>query len=136
MFVPGFVGFEFKIRPKGRRLVMGLVVDHELQLTEIRVRQLHQVVDIFVILESNITAGKLFVSSQQKYIKVLFKFIWCETLLFLLLIYTSPSKTIIFCLSLFYTIHQVCKAHYRNDCLTPIPFSVLKTHSTTSSRKS
>jgi hypothetical protein len=37
---------------------MGLVVNLELDLTEIRVRQLHKVVDIFVLLESNITAGK------------------------------------------------------------------------------
>ena len=37
---------------------MGLVVDHELDFTEIRVRQLASVVDLFVILESNITTGK------------------------------------------------------------------------------
>jgi hypothetical protein len=36
---------------------MGVVVDHELELTEVRVRQLADVVDLFVILESNITAG-------------------------------------------------------------------------------
>ena len=39
---------------------MGLVVDHELELTEIRVRQLDDVVDVFVILESNVTAGQVF----------------------------------------------------------------------------
>jgi hypothetical protein len=53
-----FLGFEFKLRTVGRRVVMGLVVNLELDLTEIRVRQLHKVVDIFVLLESNITAGK------------------------------------------------------------------------------
>jgi hypothetical protein len=37
---------------------MGLVVDHELELTEIRIRQLEKVIDIFVILEASITAGK------------------------------------------------------------------------------
>jgi hypothetical protein len=36
---------------------MGLVVDHELELTEIRIRELHQVVDIFVILEASVTSG-------------------------------------------------------------------------------
>ncbi len=37
---------------------MGLVVDHELEMTEIRVRQLRNLVDVFVLLESNVTAGK------------------------------------------------------------------------------
>ena len=39
----------FKIRPTPRRAVMGLVVDHELEMTEIRIRQL-----------GNKTAAKLF----------------------------------------------------------------------------
>ena len=51
-------GFEFKLREVSRRVIMGLVVDHELDFTEIRVRQLASVVDLFVILESNITTGK------------------------------------------------------------------------------
>jgi hypothetical protein len=42
---------------------MGLVVDHELEMTEIRIRQLHHIVDIFVILESSITAGIFFVKT-------------------------------------------------------------------------
>ena len=37
---------------------MGLVVDHELEMTEIRIRQLYKLVDVFVILESNVTAGR------------------------------------------------------------------------------
>jgi hypothetical protein len=36
---------------------MGVVVDHELEMTEIRIRQLDAVVDLFVVLESNVTAG-------------------------------------------------------------------------------
>jgi hypothetical protein len=48
----------FKLRAEPRRAVMGLVVDHELELTEIRIRQLEKVIDIFVILEASITAGK------------------------------------------------------------------------------
>jgi hypothetical protein len=53
-----FSGFEFKLRTIGRRVVMGLVVNIELDMTEIRVQQLHKVVDIFVIQESNITFGE------------------------------------------------------------------------------
>ena len=53
-----FSGFEFKLRTVGRRVVMGLVVNIELDMTEIRVQQLHKVVDIFVIQESNITFGE------------------------------------------------------------------------------
>ena len=41
---------------------MGLVVDHELEMTEVRVRQLDAVVDLFVILESNVTAGNIHLS--------------------------------------------------------------------------
>ncbi len=48
----------FQLRSVGRRIVMGLVVDHELEMTEIRVRQLRNLVDVFVLLESNVTAGK------------------------------------------------------------------------------
>ena len=36
---------------------MGLIVNHELNLTEVRFHQLASVVDIFVILESSITSG-------------------------------------------------------------------------------
>lgn len=36
---------------------MGLVVDHELELTEIRIRQLEPVIDIFVILEASVSSG-------------------------------------------------------------------------------
>ncbi len=37
---------------------MGLVVNMELDMMEIRVQQLHKVVDIFIIQESNITFGE------------------------------------------------------------------------------
>jgi hypothetical protein len=37
---------------------MGLVVNHELQFTEIRFRQVAHAVDVFVILESNTTSGQ------------------------------------------------------------------------------
>jgi len=47
----------FTLRNSGRRVVMGLVVDHELEMMEIRVRQLYKLVDVFVILESNVTEG-------------------------------------------------------------------------------
>ena len=36
---------------------MGLIVNHELRMTEVRIRQLASEVDIFVILESSITSG-------------------------------------------------------------------------------
>ena len=48
----------FKLRETPRRVVMGLVVNHELELTEVRFRQLHRYVDLFIIAESNITAGQ------------------------------------------------------------------------------
>ena len=37
---------------------MGIIVNHELGFTEVRIRQLEGVVDVFVILESKITSGK------------------------------------------------------------------------------
>ena len=37
---------------------MGIIVNHELGLTEVRIRQLQSIVDVFVILESKITSGK------------------------------------------------------------------------------
>ena len=39
---------------------MGIIVNHELGLTEVRIRQLQSIVDIFVILESKITSGMLY----------------------------------------------------------------------------
>ena len=48
---------KFKVREKPRRIIMGLIVNHELNLTEVRFHQLASVVDIFVILESSITSG-------------------------------------------------------------------------------
>ena len=47
----------FRLRSEARRAVMGLVVDHELELTEIRIRQLDPVIDIFVILEASVSSG-------------------------------------------------------------------------------
>ncbi len=44
MVVLLFPGLDvFKVRSEARRAVMGLVVDHELELTEIRIRQLDPV---------------------------------------------------------------------------------------------
>lgn len=40
-----------------RKIIMGLIVNHELQLTEVRIRQLASVVDVFVLMESSITSG-------------------------------------------------------------------------------
>jgi hypothetical protein len=37
---------------------MGLVVNHELSLTEARIKQLDSEVDVFIILESPMTSGK------------------------------------------------------------------------------
>ena len=51
------------LRHDPRRVVMGLVVDHELEMTEIRIRQLHHLVDVFVILEASITAGWIFLTN-------------------------------------------------------------------------
>ena len=39
---------------------MGIIVNHELGLTEVRIRQLQSIVDVFVILESKITSGMLY----------------------------------------------------------------------------
>lgn len=47
----------FVLRYRPRRIVMGIVMNHELRMLEVRIRQLHSVVDVFVILESNITSG-------------------------------------------------------------------------------
>ena len=38
--------------------MMGLIVDHELDLTEVRIKELYHLVDVFVVMESNITLGK------------------------------------------------------------------------------
>ena len=51
------------LRHDPRRVVMGLVVDHELEMTEIRIRQLHHLVDVFVILEASLTAGWIFLTN-------------------------------------------------------------------------
>ena len=57
LFLGYFVGYGFLLRNSSRRVVMGLVVDHELDLTEVRIKELYHLVDVFVITESNITAG-------------------------------------------------------------------------------
>ena len=56
-FFPDFQSFT--IRNRSRSIVMGIIVNHELGLTEVRIRQLQSIVDIFVILESRITSGML-----------------------------------------------------------------------------
>ena len=48
----------FTARSVPRRVIMGLVVNRELEMTESRTRMLNNVVDVFVISESNITAGR------------------------------------------------------------------------------
>ena len=57
-----FLAHEYTVRENSRRTVMGVVVNHELDQTEIRVQELHHDVDVFVFLESNITAGFWFLS--------------------------------------------------------------------------
>ncbi|XP_059098126.1 beta-1,4-mannosyl-glycoprotein 4-beta-N-acetylglucosaminyltransferase-like [Tigriopus californicus] len=47
----------FLLRTHPKRIIMGMVLNHELEMLEVRIRQLHHVVDIFVIQESNITTG-------------------------------------------------------------------------------
>ena len=44
-------------RATPRRVIQGIIVNHELQWFEVRVRQLHSVVDVFVILESTIASS-------------------------------------------------------------------------------
>lgn len=53
----GYGADRFSLRANPRRVIMGVVLNHELELLEVRIRQLHHVVDIFVIQESNITTG-------------------------------------------------------------------------------
>ena len=50
---------QYILRKKPRRIIMGLVVNHELHITEVRFKQLAKVVDVFVFLESRVTTGKL-----------------------------------------------------------------------------
>ena len=47
----------FPIRQSPKRIVLGVIVNHELSWIEICFRQLSKVVDIFVILESQMTSG-------------------------------------------------------------------------------
>ena len=49
---------EFLLRTKARRVIMGLIFNHEFEALEIRMRQLRDSVDVYIIQESNITAGK------------------------------------------------------------------------------
>ena len=48
----------FKKRKKARRIIHGIIVHHEFDWVEVRIKQLANVVDVFVIQESNITSGK------------------------------------------------------------------------------
>ena len=50
---------DIRLRKRPRRIVMGIVVNHELELTEVRVRSLYHLVDIFVISEFDMSTGKL-----------------------------------------------------------------------------
>jgi beta-1,4-mannosyl-glycoprotein beta-1,4-N-acetylglucosaminyltransferase len=48
---------QLSIRKKPRRVIMGIIVNHELNLTEVRFNELASEVDIFVVMESSITSG-------------------------------------------------------------------------------
>jgi len=48
---------ELKIREKPRRLIHGINVNHELEFFEMRLEEVGDVVDVFIVGESNITAG-------------------------------------------------------------------------------
>ena len=48
---------KYSVREKPRRIVMAMIVNHELDFTKVRFHQLDSVVDIFVILESSISTG-------------------------------------------------------------------------------
>ena len=48
---------QLSIRKKPRRVIMGLIVNHELNLTEVRFHELASEVDIFVVMESSISSG-------------------------------------------------------------------------------
>jgi len=48
---------ELKIRPKPRRIIHGFNINHEVQFLEIRLGEVGHVVDVFIVAESNVTAG-------------------------------------------------------------------------------
>ena len=48
---------QLSIRKKPRRVIMGIIVNHELNLTEVRFNELASEVDVFVVMESSITSG-------------------------------------------------------------------------------
>ncbi len=45
---------------------MGILVNFELDLVEIKVQELHRLVDIFVIVESNVTLGTVFIGNPTE----------------------------------------------------------------------
>jgi len=59
-------GLNFQLRKTGRRAVMGILVNFELDLVEIKVQELHRLVDIFVIVESNVTLGTVFIGNPTE----------------------------------------------------------------------
>ena len=48
---------ELKVREKPRRLIHGINLNHELEFFEMRLEEVGDVVDVFIVGESNITAG-------------------------------------------------------------------------------
>ena len=58
---------QIRLRRNPRRIIMGLVVNHELALTEVRIRSLYHLVETFVICESNTSIGKIFSLYQYCY---------------------------------------------------------------------
>ena len=50
---------KFLRRDSPRKIIQGIIVHHEFDWVEVRIRQLSDVVDVFVIMESNITSGNL-----------------------------------------------------------------------------
>lgn len=49
--------FRFRQRNTSRRIIHGIIVNHEFEWIEVRIKQLIEYVDVFVICESNITTG-------------------------------------------------------------------------------
>ena len=49
----------FLQRRHPRRIIMGTIVNHELLWTEVRIKQLSNIVDLFIIMESSMTSGEL-----------------------------------------------------------------------------
>ena len=57
--VKGFKLEQFERRSRPRKIVMGLVLTQEIDLTEVRLRSLDELVDVFILCEGNVSASGL-----------------------------------------------------------------------------